>query len=294
MVFWRLRNLRCFCRLVRWKWMVRRIPPDHLCFNVQGLRLYLSPHDVGLSPELAVERVHEPILTATLRTLLRPNMTVVDVGANLGYFALLAARAVGPSGKVLALEPFPESYRLLKKNIQANGLQNVLPYAFAAGHRSGPDKLYFYPQSNWNSLFLKNDKRKPLGWIEVQVCTLNELLATEPRVDVIRMDVEGAELAVLKGSDRILKKHRPTLIIETHPTLMGEDQYAEFLHFLKQMGYSIEEAWERWREEPVWPRRLSTYYKAGREVRKLDVDYLLALESAVTIIANCRGSESPE
>ncbi len=285
MAFWRLRNLRHSYRVARWKWLVRRCPPDQLWFEVQGLRLYLNPNDLGLSTELAFERVHEPLLTETLQSVLRPGMTVVDVGANLGYFALLAAKAVGPQGKVIALEPFPASYTLLERNVKANNLTNVVTVRVAAGERDEYRVFYCYDQANWNSF--RTGRLKPTGELLVKVCQLDRLLEAESRVDLIRMDVEGAELEVLRGSLGILEKHRPMLAMEVHPQCLEEMEFQELMEYLQALNYTIEAWWERWKDEVIWGRaavvgRKTAKYRGGDV---MDYRKLKTLEWGVTILA---------
>ncbi len=283
MAFWRLRNLRHLYRIARWRRMVRRIPPDELCFNIQGLYLYLNPDDLGLSAELAVEHVHEPILTEALQSVLHPGMTVVDVGANLGYFALLAARAVGPEGKVIALEPFPVSYALLERNIKANNLTNVITFQLAAGERDGDRVFYCYDQANWNSL--RAGRRRPISEILVKVCRLDRLLEFEPRIDLIRMDVEGSELEVVRGAIGILNKHHPMLVIEVHPQCLEESEFEELMRCIHVSGYMIKACWERWREEIVWGNRGIKNKRAWDLTNIGDYRVLKMLEWEVTIFA---------
>ncbi|MDR7568571.1 MAG: FkbM family methyltransferase, partial [Armatimonadota bacterium] len=272
MAFWRLRNLRHLYRVMKWKGMARRRPSEQLCFEVQGLRLYLNPLDLGLSAELAIDRVHEPILTDVLQSLLHPGMTVVDVGANLGYFALLAARRVAPNGRVFALEPFPASYQLLRRNIEANGFNHVVALPVAAGRSSGKRKIYVYPQANWNSFFSGN--RKPIDELDVDVCTLDNLLTNVPRVDLIRMDVEGAELDVLYGSQKILGNLSPKIVIEVHPTLLGVDGYRELLNLLSQLGYDVLFAWGRHQDEVLWLQWLTVMLHPNKEQNRTSITNL--------------------
>ncbi|MDR7571021.1 MAG: FkbM family methyltransferase [Armatimonadota bacterium] len=227
-----------------------------------------------------MERVHEPLLTAFLEDFLRPGMTVVDVGANLGYFTLIAARAVGPTGRVIALEPFPESYRLLQKNIKTNNQRNVFPLPLAAGAQPGTAKLYFYRQANWNGLFTHTGE--PLGWVNVEVRPLDQILANEPRVDMIRMDVEGAELEVLEGGRKILDTFGPVIAMEVHPAFIGPVGCKQLSRLLSQFGYSVFYAWERWREEILWPRWVSRWYLPRSVSSSLDLDVVLSPEDWIT------------
>ena len=113
---------RFFCYMTNWRvrreniiWSLKRI---HLgqprpVTMVHGLKYYLHPHDPGISRELAIYHIHEPNATRLFRNHIEKGMYEVDIGSNLGYYALLAATLVGPKGKVLAIEPEPRNYELL-------------------------------------------------------------------------------------------------------------------------------------------------------------------------------------
>jgi FkbM family methyltransferase len=251
LIFWRLANARAVYRLWRWKKLIRESGACGPFRDIEGVRFYLNPKDTGLSAELAVEGMHEPKLTAALRGLLRPGMVLVDVGANIGYFALLAARCVSPGGKVIALEPFPESYRLLQKNVKANGFGNVVTLQVAAGVAAGHAALYVYERANWNSL--GPPRAGVIGAVPVRVEPLDVVLSGEERVDVVRMDVEGAEYDVLLGARGILARDLPYLVIEVHRRLLGEGGYRRLREFVLDLGYDKWLTWQRWQEEIVWP-----------------------------------------
>jgi FkbM family methyltransferase len=292
MLFWRARNLRHRYRLRAWVNWVHERSPDALCVEVQGFRLRLNPDDFGLSPEIAVERVHEPRLTAALRTLLSPGMHVVDIGANLGYFTLVAAQAVGREGRVLAIEPYPRSFQLLLENIQLNGVDHVRALPYAVGRRSGKGQLFVYRAANWNSLVAREERPKDV--VEVAVYTLDEIVEGEEPVHVLRMDVEGGELDVLCGAQNTLRKWRPILVLEVHPYLLGQTGTEEFLEVLEEMGYRIRHMWWRWQEEIVdpkyeWTKRWREEIEQceGREVLR---DYVGAkvLENAMVMVCEAR------
>ena len=251
LLFGRFVNARAAYRLWKWRTMLRRSKSAPIYREVDGLRVYLNPKDVGLCAELAVEGVHEPRLTRLFCAILKPGMVVIDVGANIGYFTLLAARRVSPKGKVVALEPFPESYELLEKNVRVNECSNVIAVKLAAGARSGSHTLYVHERRNWNTLAKREGPI--VGELSVQVESLDALLAREDRVDVIRMDVEGAEYDVLLGARKTLLRHAPLLVMEVHPSLLGEVRYRGLRDLLLEAGYEWWMAWQRWEDEIVWP-----------------------------------------
>jgi FkbM family methyltransferase len=135
-----------------------------------------------------------------LEQRVRPGMQVVDVGANVGLYALLLAQLAGPGGHVFAFEPGPGLFRALKHNCRRGGLSNLTPLRLALGETAGRARLSC-------SAFNAGDNR--LGGpgrhgAEVEVARLDDVLAGR-RIDFIKMDVQGHELHVLRGMEEVLR-----------------------------------------------------------------------------------------
>ncbi len=143
-------------------------------------------------------------------SFLREGMTVMDVGANIGVYALLAARTVGPTGKVYAFEPVPEIFTQLQEHIALNNATNIIPVPIALADKKGTAKMSV--AGGMSSLFRHETSR----FIEVPLERLDDFVAEQgiERVDAIKIDVEGAELAVIKGADKTLRQHKPLLMVE--------------------------------------------------------------------------------
>jgi FkbM family methyltransferase len=160
----------------------------------------------------------EPLLSAWVRESLSPGDTFVDVGANIGYFTMMAARAVGPSGSVVAFEPSPATRRLLEENLRRNSLDNVRIVEAAAGADDGVIPLYRAPWNNAETSTL------PLPGTEheadVRSIAVPEALseAELARARIIKIDVEGAEPAVLEGIRRYASRLAPQteIAVEVH------------------------------------------------------------------------------
>jgi FkbM family methyltransferase len=137
-------------------------------------------------------------------------MTVMDVGANWGLYSLLISRAVGPSGKVYAFEPVPEIFARLKERIALNNATNVIPVPIALSDEKGVAKMSIKGMSS--SLF----RRVSDEFVEVQVERLDDFVEREKieRVDAIKIDVEGAELKVIRGADKTIRRDKPILMVE--------------------------------------------------------------------------------
>jgi FkbM family methyltransferase len=156
-----------------------------------------------------------------LETILSEGQTFVDAGANLGIYTLVACRIVGPSGRVIAFEPSLQSFPTLKENILLNGFTNVQAFRIALSDKTGEAFLYHGDDPGKNSL-----GSDPCGEPEGETVTtlsLEEAVqqASIERVDVIKMDVEGAELLVLRGANKIVTSYRPIVLFEINAEACG-------------------------------------------------------------------------
>ena len=224
-----------FWKECAWLWIRMRTHSELIERTIYGNRMYLSSHDTGISKELAVFGTHEPIATRLLNQQIKPGMHVVDIGANIGYYALQEARLVGETGEVIAIEPVPDNVSLLTKNIEANGYQNLRIYSVAIGAENGTTKLYLSHESNLAALTSQKDVHDTC--IDVPLRTLDSFLEYEGQVDLIRMDIEGYETEAIKGMIDILAKHKPILFIEIHQFIVGGEPIIQFLRTLKELGY---------------------------------------------------------
>jgi len=150
------------------------------------------------------------------RDRLHPGMTVIDVGANVGVYTFSAARQVGPTGKVVAIEPFSGCVRCLQETRRLNQLDWVQVFGAAASDRPGTLRLSIHEASELNEV-LADDETPANGQIETVPCiTLDDLMteAQLERVDWLKIDAEGHEMQVLAGGDRLLKQFRPAILYE--------------------------------------------------------------------------------
>ncbi len=182
--------------------------------------------------------------TAFLQRYLHSGMTILDVGAHHGYYALLASRAVGAGGKVIAFEPSPKERVRLQQHLQLNGCVNVQIESFALEAVEDEKVLYLVDgaEDYCNSL------RPPVvnaetTTINVKTTTLDKFLHNHgiDKVDFIKMDVEGAELNALSGAKEILaKRPRPVLLVELYDMRTAPWGYAarEVVQLLAKQGYS--------------------------------------------------------
>jgi FkbM family methyltransferase len=163
--------------------------------------------------------------------LVGPGMVVYDIGANVGYFSLLASVLAGPEGQVVAFEPLPRNIRYLQQHLQINHLENVRIIEAAVADHDGQAAFNLGPSSAMG--YLASD-----GDVKVQMVSLDTLLAEgqlDPP-DVIKLDVEGAEYEALRGGRDLLEAHRPLLFLDTH----GRKAHHFTVALLDELGYRFE------------------------------------------------------
>jgi len=170
-----------------------------------GAVMELMPGDV-ISDSIALAGVYELELTRRLIRLARRPGMLVDVGANLGYFSLLWT-AANPGNRAVAFEASPRNVELLRKNVAMNGFEDRIDIVpMAAGSRR--ERRYFDPgpqdQTGWGG-FCASDQK---GAIEVEVVRIDETLGGDVRIDLLKIDVEGADFLVLTGCERLLRQRR--------------------------------------------------------------------------------------
>jgi FkbM family methyltransferase len=164
---------------------------------------------------------HELEVQGILATVLKPGRVYYDIGANVGFFAVIAARLVGPSGRVVCFEPLPANARQIEYNAQLNNFSNVVVRAEALGGSNRTEVFQTSVEPTWGMLATVG--KKPVqasGQITVDVCTLDSLSEADglPPPDLIKMDIEGAEAEALEGASETLGRSRPLLVIELHGT----------------------------------------------------------------------------
>jgi FkbM family methyltransferase len=148
---------------------------------------------------------------------LRPGGVFVDVGANIGFYTLTASRLVGPQGRVIAFEPNPAVHARLKENLARNRATNVTAHACALSDEAGVVEIHTPTSETHGHASMRN-----LGWEAASVARvparrLDEVLAEVERVDVLKADVEGAELLVFRGAPRTIRRFRPLMVVEYSP-----------------------------------------------------------------------------
>jgi FkbM family methyltransferase len=210
--------------------------------KVQGSRMYLDLGDEGISRDLALDGIRELESTKILGKFIRKGDVVADIGANIGYYALMEARIVGKDGLVYAIEPSPSNFRNLKKNIGMNDYGNLQAFELAIGDKKRKARMYMSSHSNLNSLVVQKNKKIERS-IDIQLQTLDGFLKGRARPTFLRMDVEGYEYNIIKGSKELLgSKNRLVIFMEIHPHIMSRDKTGDLLKALKKNGFEVSAA----------------------------------------------------
>jgi FkbM family methyltransferase len=182
-----------------------------------------------------------------LNRLLKPGMTFIDVGACVGDFSLLAAKLVGPTGRVITFEPLPKNCACIRKSIEANGYGDIITlHEMAISNFVGNAALYIGKKSGWNSLnrwVPAPGKGVTDKTVTVRVSTLDSMLK-DIVPDMVKVDVETAELEVLRGARRALNKNpRMFLLVDLHAD--GREQMC--VQMVRNMGFTLyNEAMKVW------------------------------------------------
>jgi len=197
-------------------------------YDYDGRRILAPKNAAGVFMEIFQDEVYEQIWE------LKPGDVVLDIGAYVGMFTVKASRMVGEEGRVIAIEPSPENYELLRYNCR--GLSHITLVKKAIMSRNGMGKLYYSKSAAANSLVTKWKK-----YAEVETITLDDLMGELGigRVDFIKLDAEGAELDVLKGAQNTLSKGTRLAIAAYHTAPNGETEIGQVSKALTQMGYKV-------------------------------------------------------
>jgi FkbM family methyltransferase len=186
----------------------------------------------------------EPHINARLLTEFKPGRRIIDVGANIGYYTVLAGYGVGETGKVIACEPNPATLKYITENIRSNNLKNVALMQCAVGASSGNARLKLDLKGLGGSRLL-SDAATDTDVVEVPIRSLDEIVISEgltyDSIDFIKIDTEGAEHTVLTGARQILESSKPNLLIEVDDALLIKlgSSAKEVIALLYSFGYEL-------------------------------------------------------
>lgn len=186
---------------------------------LKGLKMCVLPPAANepVSILVANNGIYESFITlAVVLPMIEEGQTVIDVGAEIGYYTVLFAELVGKKGHVYAFEPERRNFELLKKNVKLNEFKNVTAFPKAVADAVGARELFLNPENRGNSSFFASPSIKE--HVEVPTIRLDDLCnKLETPIDFVKIDVEGAELLVLRGMRSILNQKKAKILIEVVP-----------------------------------------------------------------------------
>jgi FkbM family methyltransferase len=212
-----------------------------------GTRLQLHLGN-DLSRQIYIAGCIDPNEFAFLDRYLQPGMTFFDAGANEGVYTVFAAKRVGSGGTVWAFEPSPREFERLRSNLDLNGLNlpNARLFPLALADRSGRAELTIAEDEHGGQNTLGGFAYESVAAVEkhmVDLRRLDDLVAEHPpaRIDVVKLDVEGAELLVLHGAASTLQRYRPVVLFEVSEASLGHQDHhrEELFEFLQAHDYSL-------------------------------------------------------
>jgi FkbM family methyltransferase len=219
------------------KWLLRI---KRMEANVRGIKLSVDPAS-NFGQRVLIEGTYEASLTSAFERLLSRANNFVDVGANEGWFSMLAAKLIGPNGSVLACEPQERMWPAILKNTALNRFANVQLLPFALGRECARGFINLYPSVNTGSSHISGEKRRWEKTQPIEIVPLSTVLESRglASVDLIKIDVEGFELRVLQGAGAFLGSVIRRVVIDIHHGPLRDlgESADEVWHLLESKGY---------------------------------------------------------
>ena len=224
--------------------------------------------DRFITPSLVHAGCFEPFLTELVANELRPGDTVLDLGAHIGYYTLLFARLVGPGGRVVALEPDPDNFALLERNVALNGYRNISAYNLAAAE--GPGRRALYKSADNAGDHRLHAAEAGRSAVPVDAVAVDDLFRDRGNIGFVKMDVQGSEGSALEGMAGLLARSpRVKMMLEFWPFGLARAGYGalRLLDRLRALGFRVYEADEAdGSVRKTDPRRLLERYPETRDV----------------------------
>lgn len=221
----------------------RKVWPNTNIIEVQGSKMYIDVNEPnpGLRQTFqayAMNKIHEETTTGIFKKIIKPGDVFLDLGANIGYFSLLAANLAGEEGKVFSFEPEPKNFYYLQKNMEVNNYKSVHPFQKAVSDKNGTIELFICDYDSGHHTInqyggvevYSHGRPTEKKALKIDAVKLDDFLADKTdHVDIVKMDIEGAEALAVEGMRNILKNNKNIkFLMEFFPL------------FIKKMGNSPE------------------------------------------------------
>ena len=235
---------RLFHRIL-WKLYIKIFPGREMTVRSGSGKCFRLRVGDQISEILFTQGVYEPQLTSILMPLVKPGMTIFDIGANIGYYSILMAEKVGPRGSVHCFEINDNILKLLEGNIKLSGAGNIRVVRQAVSDKNGRETFYVPSLGDEGEGSLRPSGRyKAEGTMEVETTTLDSFIEKNgiPKVDLIKIDVEGGEFLAFEGAKKLLSsKDRPIIMFEALDTACANfgHTWIDSIEKVKSFGYRI-------------------------------------------------------
>ncbi len=237
------RGLKYFLKMAKWlgiadKKYKKKLP--------QGFYMLLTPSE-HIQQQLFWYGYYEKPLADMIKKILQPGNVFLDIGANIGYFSLLAANSE-PTSKIISFEPVKNLFQKLEENVSLNDLKNITTLNVAIGEINGEKELFISAADNLGMSSFQQPENYSGKKENVKIISIDSWFRTArlSKVDLIKLDVEGSELAALKGMQGVLQNFKPLVIAEINPETLGlftltPADIFDYLNKLDFDGYLISE-----------------------------------------------------
>lgn len=216
------------------------VPNKQVLTKYKGGKIFLNLSESPMMCSRALN-AYEYRKVQFFENILQEGMTFLDIGANRGYYTLLAAKLMNDTGNILAFEPNPYNYYWLNKAVEANTYTSIKTFALALSDKNGEESMFLNDNRSGNCSLI-NKKGENCKRMDVKARTLDSIFGEMKikNIDMIKIDVEGAELSVLKGAQQTLSEIRDLmLLIEVHSNVNKNHLHS----FLEKCGFST--IWNR-------------------------------------------------
>ena len=209
-----------------------------LCRVLGKYLVYADAQETGITPHLAMDGYWESWITLAIARAVRPGAHCLDIGANHGYYTLVMADAAGPNGRVVPVEPTPRLAEMLRQTLDINGFPGVEVLAKAATDSDDRTLQLVIPARRSLNARLSDEAEATDEVVPVQSVTVDAITRDWPRVDVIKIDVEGAEEGVWQGMQRTISQN-PGLILILEFNVARYDDPKGFAQAIKSVGFPL-------------------------------------------------------
>ena len=260
---------------------------NHLSKNFKGtsikkintkknqFKIIIDPKNGKLDKIIYVCNVFEPEISKLIEKYENKNEIFIDIGANIGYHALYASQFFKG---VIAFEPLPPACEQLKKSIKINNYKNVTIHQLACSNKEGKSRIYYYrdrlSRATIGKYPVKREHKTKPASLEIKTVALDRFLKkTKNRIGLIKIDVEGYEPLVIEGMKEIIKKHKPVIITEYHPTQLDAIKKGQALGYLETLdkNYRIIDLESRKKIEDLKKYMKYRYKRVKERISKSDL-----------------------